>query len=562
MKTTSSGESRRRPVAVVAAVALTAACTGLVGPAARLDAKLGGDGGTGDGEADGGTAWSGPVALTAGVRRLTMKEAQAAVEALLGVSGGPFTTALGTDTRQTGFTRNAAQAVSSVQADALWQAAAGLAQAAVTDHLATLAPCSNSNDSNINDSDTCAKSFIRTFAARAFRRTPTAGEEAQLFTVYTVGRTQEGTYAGGVQLVIAAVLQSPSFLYVTELGEPTGSDGGLRLTGEELANELAFLFTGGPPSDALLDAGRTGALATADGREAVVRQLLSTAAGRAQVERFVLEWFGQDTVDTVSKDGVLYPEWPSYRADVLAESKWIIDATVIDGDGTLKSLLTTPTSSVTPALAKFYGDYPAAGGQVTLPPARRGLLLTAGFLAANSQPASTAPVKRGAGVRKKLLCQTIPVPTTLGVITVPEPDPTKTTRERFDAHSQTPACAGCHAQLDPIGFSMEGFDPVGRFRSTENGKPVDTTGTLLNAGDATGGFDAGVDLLARLAESEIVKDCVPRQVYRYASGRNGGHEEETFFQAVRAHPAKAQANIIELLVDWARSDSFIERRTE
>ena len=372
----------------------------------------------------------------------------------------------------------------------------------------------------------------------------------KLNTVYTVGKTQDGTYAAGVGLVITAVLQSPSFLYLTELGDAV-VDGGTTLTGEEAATQLAYLLTGGPASAALLTQGRQGALTTADGRETAARALLATATGKAQVERLVLEWIGADAVDSSSKDGVLYPEWPGMRPDVLAESKWIIDSVLFQGDGKLSSLLLTDTTFMTPALASYYNDM-SGSGQVPFPAPRRGLLLAGAFLSANSQPASTAPVKRGAAVRKKLLCQVLPVPTNLGVINVPPPDPTKTTRERFSAHSATPVCATCHSQLDPIGFSMESFDPVGRYRTTENGKPVDVSGEPREC----------VELMQRLANAEIVKKCLPRQVFRFAAARSGGGEEETFSHFVAGRPSAVDAKVVELLVDWVKSDAFMTRRVE
>ncbi len=550
-KTTTRNSERRRcrPWSLLGAV-LLASCTGLIGAVDADGGSIEGAGGDG-----GAIAYTGPVALPAGVRRLTQAEVVTSVATLLGVPADPIGIALGTDTRQTGFTRNADQRVGSVQADALWHAVEGLAGTAVTQRLTQLAPCTTSGGS-----DTCAKAFIHDFGPKAFRRALTAAEEAALFTVYTVGKTQDGTYAAGVGLVITAVLQSPSFLYLTELGDAV-VDGGTTLTGEEAATQLAYLLTGGPASAALLTQGRQGALTTADGRETAARALLATATGKAQVERLVLEWIGADAVDSSSKDGVLYPEWPGMRPDVLAESKWIIDSVLFQGDGKLSSLLLTDTTFMTPALASYYNDM-SGSGQVPFPAPRRGLLLAGAFLSANSQPASTAPVKRGAAVRKKLLCQVLPVPTNLGVINVPPPDPTKTTRERFSAHSATPVCATCHSQLDPIGFSMESFDPVGRYRTTENGKPVDVSGELINAEDASGSFANGVELMQRLANAEIVKKCLPRQVFRFAAARSGGGEEETFSHFVAGRPSAVDAKVVELLVDWVKSDAFMTRRVE
>jgi hypothetical protein len=517
--------------AALATLLLLGACTGLVSE-------------------PGGGAGEGAVPAT-GIRRLGQAEVVAAATALLGVPADPLGAALGSDTRQSGFTRNADQRVSSVQADAVWQAAQDLAHTAVTQRLSTLAPCQPATGS-----EACARQFIHAFAGRAFRRLPTAAEEASLFSVYQAGSVGD-TYAAGVELTIAAVLQSASFLYLTELGPP-GAAGVAALTGEELATSLAFLLTGGPPADALLQQGRDGGLATAEARAAAGRALLATPEGHAQVQRLVLEWLGADGVGQSPKDAVLFPGWLGVRADVLAESQAIVDRVVFEGDGRLETLLSTDTTTVSPALASWYGL--SASGTVPFPAPRRGLLLAAGFLASAAHPAATAPVKRGSMVRKRLLCQELTVPTNLGPINVPPPDPTRTTRERFAVHSQSGVCAGCHALLDPIGFALEPFDAAGQYRTTENGKPIDPSGTLVSAGDANGAFTDAVGLVQRLAPSATVRQCFPRQLYRFASGRSGGDEETAWATWVAGRPSATQGQVAELLVDWVQSDSFLKRR--
>jgi len=136
------------------------------------------------------------------------------------------------------------------------------------------------------------------------------------------------------------------------------------------------------------------------------------------------------------------------------------------------------------------------------------------------------------------------------------------TRERFAVHSASAACAGCHNLLDPIGFALESFDPVGRYRATENGKAIDPSGTLLGAGDATGPFADAAGLAARLASSKTVATCFERQLFRFASGRAEPEEERTFLESVRELPSARDAKIVELLIDYAQSDSFVIRRLQ
>jgi hypothetical protein len=281
---------------------------------------------------------------------------------------------------------------------------------------------------------------------------------------------------------------------------------------------------------------------------------------KLQLERLVLEWIGADWVDTVAKDATQFPDWYVVRADMLAESRQIVDSVLVGGDGTIASLLTTPNTFLTPALAKYYGV--SGSGAVTQPPYRRGLMLAGAFVTTNSYPLETAPVKRGAMLRKRLLCKEIPVPTNLGNITVPKADPTLTARERFTAHSTSAACAGCHKTLDPPGFAMEVFDTGGRYRTTENGKPIDPSGELLEAGDATGSFADGVELVTRVASATITAECFSRQLYRYASGRAGGPEEDNYLAFVHDRPSALHGQVVEQLIDYVQSDSFVVRRTQ
>ncbi len=489
-----------------------------------------------------------PSYPAAGVRRLTRAEAVAAATALLGVEATALGDALGPDVRQGGYTRNADQRVGSVQADALWSAAEALAREAVAQRLQALAPCSSSAGSA-----SCAASFVSGFGAKAFRRSLSAGEAAGLVAVYGAAQPQGG-HAAGVALVIQAVLQSASFLYVTELG--SGGSGPTRLTADELATQLALLMTGAPPPDELVARARAGELDGSEGRAAAARALLAAPAGRAQVERLVLEWLSADDVGEAAKDEARFPRFSEVRGDMLAEARAMVDAT-LDGDDRLQTLLSLETTVRSAALAGFYGE--PGSGATGLPSYRRGLLTSGAFTAANAHPADTSPVKRGAVVRRRLLCQELPLPTGLGPIVVPAPDPSLTTRERFAVHSQSEACAGCHRLLDPIGFALESFDAAGRYRTTENGKPIDPSGELVGAGEVSGPFGDAVGLAQRLARSSDVGRCFARHVYRFASGRSGGDAERTFVDFARARQGVGPTRVAGLLVDYVASDTFLYR---
>jgi len=166
---------------------------------------------------------------------------------------------------------------------------------------------------------------------------------------------------------------------------------------------------------------------------------------------------------------------------------------------------------------------------------RSGLLTQPGLLALLAGPDQSSPVRRGVFVLDKLMRQPPPPPPMGAAITPPPPDPNATTRERFDAHFADPACAGCHRTIDAIGNGFEGYDAMGLKRTTENGKPVDTSGNILQARDASllGGFTGVQELSQRLAGSRQVHDCLSSHLFRYALGRADGANDACSLQSAQ-----------------------------
>jgi hypothetical protein len=516
-------------------------CAGAIGEPG-VEGTAGGPGG----------ATSSPL-LPARLRRLTNAEYDNTVAALLGTAqrlGASF----GPDTRQGGFTVNADQRVNSLLAAQLKAAAETLAADAVAKHLPALAPCAASAPG-----DDCARQFIAAFARRAFRRPLKDDEARALFTVYQAG-TDGGGFSDGVELVITAVLQAPSFLYLSELG--TGGGATVRLADHEIASVLSYLLTGAPPDDALIAAADAGQLTSPEARQAAARRLLGLPAARAQVRRFVAEWLGLDALSATGKDQAVYPMFAELRPLMQQETDAFVEEAVFADSGTLGRLLTADYTVVDPKLAAFYGAAGGAGARASLAAGpRRGILDQAAFLATHAHTDESAPVKRGAEVRRKLLCQTMPLPQDLNIVVVPpKPDPSLTTRQRFAAHSNNALCAGCHTLIDPIGFSFESFDGMGAYRTTENGKPVDTTGVLTEAEDADGPFADSAALAARLAGSAIARRCFARQLFRFASAQNGDATEAAFVDAWSGLAPDAQDKLLEILVAYAGSDVAVVRR--
>ncbi len=294
---------------------------------------------TPDGGADRATTAATPVrtVLPARVRRLTNAEYDASVWALLGAEAVAEVNGFPRDsTQKLGFTVNDAQIVSPVLAGLLDNAAESVVGGArQSGWLATLAPCADP----ATQPEQCALEFIGAFAAKAYRRSLTPDDVQPLLAVFRAGASDGGTYEQGVGLVARAILQAPSFLYVTELGDGAASAPSeeLTLTLNETASLLAFSTTESPPERALLE--DLGSLSTADGREQQARRLLATSAGRKRMVRFVREWLGIDGVAELGKDSNVYPSFASHRSAIAAESSSFIDDVLANGAGTLQELL-------------------------------------------------------------------------------------------------------------------------------------------------------------------------------------------------------------------------------
>jgi len=465
---------RTMKLAAVALAACLPACVGVISPSggSHAGASGGGAGGAG-GSVSGPTTpdSSGPI-IPARIRRLSKAAFDQSLAQLLG--GMPAMVDFPVDPLTGGYDTNADDLrVTSLLANSLFDSVPALAARAV----AAMKSC---------DASACARQLLGDFARRAYRRDPTALEVDELVGVYDAARTTSDAPTA-LARAVSVILQSPDFLYATELGPPGAAGETITLTPQELATELSYLLTGLPPDAPLAAAAQSGASAGADERESQARRLLQTAEARTMLDTFATEWFELTQLDKLDKDATAFPGWKTDRPQLLGQTIGFFTQHVLDSDASFSDLL------------------------------KAGLLVQPAFLAAHAQSLDDSPVQRGHFVRTRMLCQEIsPPPPTLKV-TLPPPDPTLTTRERIAAHTAGDTCQGCHAQMNPIGYAFEGYDAVGHHRTTDNGKPVDTSGALTGT-DVDGPFSGPEQLAAMLAQSRMARDCFARQWFHFAFG--------------------------------------------
>ncbi len=512
--------------------------------------------------------------LPARIRRLTNAEYDASVQALLQTQKAPSVEfSFPPDARQgpknapagAAFTVNDAQRVDPVLAVRLDSAAQALvAEARASGKLSELSPCGDPAGAG----EQCAAEFLRSFGAKAYRRPVTDVEVENLVSAptspYHVG-ADGYTYEDGIDVLARVVLQSPGFLYLTELGEGAGSDP-VQLSNNELATQLSYLLTGGPPDATLLEQAAAGNLTTTEGREAEARRLLDTPAGHARFVRVVREWLGIDDVARREKSASIYPEFADASEAMEEESRAFIEEVLFRSTGTLTELLTADWTIVSESLANLYGvPWGGEGQRTSLADAgRRGILNQGAFLSVFASNNGSHPVYRGVALMRRVACLETPDPGALGiVVSFPPPDPNRTTRERFQVHTEAPGCEGCHTLIDGLGFTMENFDGIGKVRATENERPIDTNVTLDVGSELDGSYGDSTELLAALAKSDGVKSCLARQLFRSSAARSNetvAVAEDAFVNFWNELAAERQDNLIEVLIAYVASPSFIQRR--
>jgi hypothetical protein len=389
--------------------------------------------------------------------------------------------------------------------------------------------------------EACVRAFVASFGRRAWRRPLEPAESAALWGTYARGRAA-GDLRLGVQTLLQRLLLSPHFLYRLEpsrAGEPAGR---ARLSPWEIASRLSYALWGTMPDEALFAAAESGALAQDAEIARQARRLLADPRARETAVRFWDQALALHEIDQAVKDDKAYPAFTGEVRGLLRQSARKQIEHVVFGGGDLGALLTAPEGHVNDKIAPLFGAASASPRdlvRVELDPAQRAGIVTHPLvLAMTAKAAATSPVRRGVYVRERLLGMDLPPPLPDVNTNLPTPRPDATTRERFAEHARNPGCAACHTLIDPIGFGLEAYDPVGQWRPTEKGRPIDARGEIVNA-DVAGPFDGAVELARKLARSGQARAFAVTQLFRYVFGRGETDEDAcTLAQAGAAFAAR------------------------
>ena len=360
--------------------------------------------------------------------------------------------------------------------------------------------------SDAGDREPRLREFCLKFAERAFRR-PLADEQRQLYIDQQF--TEATDLATAVKRVVLLTLKSPRFLY-RELGE--GSDN------YDVASRMAFGLWDSLPDKVLLDAAAKGQLTT---REQVVSQaerMVNDPRTRSKLRDFLMQWLKVEHVPDLAKDSAAFPEFSATIASDLRTSLELMLDELIASDATdFRQLLLAESLPLNGRLAKFYGvDLPeeAAFQKIELDSGERAGVLSHPYLMTGfAYSATSSPIHRGVFIARSVLGRSLRPPPEAVVPFASELHAGLTTRERVALQTQAESCMACHRLINPLGFTLEHFDAVGRYRKDEHGKPVDATGAYLTRSGDRATFAGVRDLAQYLAASEETHAAFVQQLF-------------------------------------------------
>jgi hypothetical protein len=517
------------------------------------------------------------------LRRLTTYEFNNTVRDLLGDTTNPGSE-LPSEILGKGFGNDAdLQSVSDLLAEKYYSVSETVAARATenTAALARLHTCAN--NLAVANEEACVRSILNAVLPRAFRRSVSQPEVEEFVALYKSTRALSSTvtFGEGVSAVLAAMLQSPEFLYRPEFGTEVAGNPRVRmLTGSELATRLSYLFWQTIPDAELLRAAASGELASPEGIHAQAQRLISDSKARATVRFFFDNLLPVSDLANLTRDTALFPGFSaSVGAAQRQEVQRVLEYEIFENTsaapgsayaaGSWPAALTAPYTFVNKALFDFYGAATFASGtsvtgtelkKVELNTSQRlGLLTLGGMMAGTTTTNLTNPVLRGGFVVKHLMCRDIPLPNF--AVSPPEPYSGKTARERFSKHRADPGCAGCHQFMDPLGLALENYDAVGRFRTTERtvidnvtyDTPIDPSGSVPGV---EGTANGPVELVRLLASSEEVQNCFATSWMQFAYGRVLDERDDCNRQTVQGSFKLAGYDVKKLLLALTDSDAF------
>jgi hypothetical protein len=418
---------------------------------------------------------------------------------------------------------------------------------------------------NASQESSCADRILTRLLRRAYRRNVTADDLRRARQFYEAGRA-ERDFDLGIQRALERVLVSPQFLFRIEQ-EPAGAASGsvYRVNDFELASRLSFFLWSSMPDEELLDAAAAGALRQPEVLRRQVTRMLADPRSRSLVTNFAAQWLFLRDVETKEPDVYLFRDFDEgVRAAFVRETDLFLDS-VLRANRSVLELLTADYTFLNEPLAKHYGIPQITGShfrRVTLPKGspRRGLLGHGSILSITSYSTRTSAVLRGKYVLENLLASPPPPPPAdVPSLNTERSGKPLSMKEAMQLHRASPACAGCHAKMDPIGFALESFDALGRWRAEENGRPIEVMSALPD-GTVVDGVEGVRQLVLR--DPALFVEAITGKLLMYALTRNVQHYDQPAIRVIARESARQNYTFASLVLGVVNSVPFQSRMAQ
>jgi len=415
------------------------------------------------------------------------------------------------------------------------------------------------------DEELCAEKILATLARRAYRRPITDKDLATLLGFYQSGRRQ-GDFEAGIELALQRILVSPEFLFRIERDpEDAAPNIPYPISDLELASRLSFFLWSSIPDDSLLELAERGELRTPGVLEKQVRRMLGDRRSQALVSNFAGQWLYLRNVGTASPDLGEFPEFDENLRQAFQQEAELFFESMLREDHSVMDLLDADYTFLNERLARHYqipNVYGSHFRRVTLKgEERRGLLGKGGILMVTSYANRTSPVLRGKWVLQNILGTPPPPPpdNVPDLVETGEEGRPLSMRERMEQHRANPTCATCHARMDPLGFALENFDAIGKWRDTEAGMPIDNSGVLPDGTPFHGPAGLRKVLLSRRQDFVL---NVTEKLLTYAQGRGVEYYDAPAIRKIMQEAAPSDYRWSSLILGIVKSTPFQMRRSK
>ncbi len=404
-----------------------------------------------------------------------------------------------------------------------------------------------------------AKKILKQLASKAYRRRVTSDELDRLMEIYNFARKDKMGFDAGIRFAMQGVLVSPHFLFKVEAPVPKGQT--RELSDFELATNLSYFLWSTMPDDELFRVAAKGKLSDPKIYRAQVARMLKNRKSLALVQNFVSQWLHLRSLDRMEPDPDLFPGVDrKLREDMATETKLLV-ADLIRKDAPLMDLLSVPYTFMNERLAKHYGVKNVTGNRfqkvVSTNEDRIGLLTHASILTLTSNPNRTSPVKRGKWIMENLLGEEPPPPDPDAMQLEDQSQLTGTLRQRMEQHRADPACAVCHRVMDELGFALEHYDAVGRYRERDGDDEIDPRGELPNGTRFLGPGELQKTIRIQMREKFV--RCLTEKMLIYSLGRGLEYYDDCTIDQIVSKVDQADFSFSSLVHAITESKPFLSR---